>query len=62
MLQCRKAMNLLGHSSGQGAACQALNFNSLAGILARFGENWFLADKEWPVPAKIARSHESKTA
>jgi hypothetical protein len=36
MLQCRKAMNLLGHSSTQDTACQALNFNWLAGILARF--------------------------
>ena len=56
MLQCKKAMNLLGHSSGQGTACQALNFNWLAGIRPAFGENWFLAGKKWPVPAKLAKT------
>jgi hypothetical protein len=49
-------MNLLGHSSGQGAACQALNLNRLAGIWPAFGEGWFLTGKNWPVPAKLAKN------
>jgi hypothetical protein len=56
-------MNLLGHWSGQGTACQALNFNRLAGIWPAFGENWFLAGRRWAnPPAKIARTMGLKAA
>jgi hypothetical protein len=60
MLQCRKAMNLLGHSSGQGTPCQSSILTGSPVFGPLFGENWFLAGKKWPVPAKLAKNPRVK--